>query len=185
MIQKRYKNLINDYQAGCYTKKGFLDALNNDFFGGSGLLVQIHEKDGIVTKWREWLDVRDNDWWVDKCNHRLIASFEFVFDFDGDTREECLEIVNNALSKESLKALNPLVFDTGKGFHAHVWSIEAGKRKQELQKRGKSLGGLFSAFSADSMKGSKRTMIALELQKHWKREKNKKVWDYERARRME
>lgn len=181
-LQRKYNELIDDFRSGNIDKRCFLDTINNLFFGGSGLEVQIMKKDGIATKWKDWFEVRDNDWWVENINQRRIAPCEFVADIDdipeGQDRNEYVEKIVKELK---WRCFDPLVFETGsKGFHLHSFDYEMMKvsdnERRMLQR------ATLKMLKLDPMKIAKRTLIALECTPHWKTGNLKQVWVNERRR---
>jgi len=156
-LQIRYNHLLQDFANQKINKLQFLDELNNSFFGGDGLQVQIHNKDSICTKWRDWLSVRELDWWVQNVNHRSVASCELVL--DAESQEE-MQQANTKLEHLGIKPT--WIFTGSRGFHAHLFSVDLAHFKVEQKKK------ILSFLGVDVAKASHRNMISIEMVEHWK-----------------
>jgi len=156
-LQLNYFDLLQNLQDGRINKKQFLDELSNNFFGGSGLLVQVHNKDGVCTRWRDWQEVRDLDWWVANINHRNIASCELIL--DAESREE-MAYCQYRLSQFGI--IGKWIFTGSRGYHCHLFDNQILKFSTE-QKR-----VMLSFLGVDTQKATNRTMISIELIPHWK-----------------
>lgn len=131
-------------------------------------VLQIHEKEGIITKWRKYseicFDPEDswNKWFLSRVNHRQILPIEVALDLE---KKEQLKPIVKELKKLIVKFY---VFSTGsRGYHIHIFF------NRELTQEEKS--SIIKYFGADEQKSSNRTMIALEFAPHWKSKKIKEL----------
>jgi len=167
-LHQRYVELINDYQSNKIKKKAFLDLLQNNFFGGSGLevcmLKKLPDGDRSSTKWQLWDQVRDSPWWVENINQRRIAPCEIVFDIE---EKELVTAVFEQLDRHNICYLP--FFTGSRGVHAHAFSDELMKINTN------EMRDMLSYLGADIQKASNRTLIALEFAPHWKTGNKKEV----------
>lgn len=164
---KRYLDLCLDLVYNKISHADFLDQLENTFFGGSGLEVQVNEKDGFKTHWLEWQEVRNNDicrverngrrysFQTSRINQRSIAPIELVFDVESE--KEYAE-AKRKLQSYGIRSID--WYTRSRGYHMHIFDPVFLNR--DVKKN------IVSFVGADMNKASKRTLIALEHKKHWK-----------------
>lgn len=164
------------YQEGVRKEKRiFLDLLQEiqpyaSIHGGLEV-SQLDRERNVATRWRPWLEVRDNPHQVANINQRLIGLPEVVFDIDPAQGEDAAAFLKrmfttaNAIRARGLHILG--VFSTGsRGIHIH--SYLPGLQFRGLEQVRKIKLHLLKRFGADVAKATPRCMIALEGERHWK-----------------
>lgn len=159
-------------------KKAFLDLLNNSMpFASKDGNLEVAILDRArqrSSRWRSWWEIRDNQWWIEHANQRLVGLPEVVFDFDpepGETRAEFLARVQDQTKEHTGDGRLLGVFETGsRGAHVHVLvPALVDHPRRELVKK-----WLLKRAGADTQKAADRTMIAMENSEHWKTGKPKR-----------
>lgn len=176
-IQKIYEELFFDFWKGSIDRKAFLDFLYNQF---GNFQVQMHTKDGFISKRRDWLDARENPFFMNDVNHRTPCSCEIIFDIDLPdwlTIEERTQILNMTLRRLSERKIYPLSLYTGKGFHLHWFDDELNRLitlmsgKLTLSSiRDNYIRKIIADVRTDMMMVRGNNTIQLEGVKHWKRD---------------
>lgn len=115
-------------------------------------------------KWKSYLEVQENEKFIEQTNNRSILPNECVIDIE--SKENLSEIIEKV--KRDFEHYS--IYDTGsKGVHIHLWfnaplSVD---EKQRIIKR----------YNGDSQKAGARTLIALDgcNCSHWKTGNPKKI----------
>lgn len=179
-------SFIDSYQD--YIEKGqkrnVLDLLDNclEFDSPDGLQVNFMWKneqgDSCSSKWMGWKAVRDNPWWVERVNNRLIAKQELVLDYDpepNETPESFQQRLKGHLeAHRNYDSKIMGIFSTGsRGSHIHILVpklIFKDNMDRELMK-----AYWIKLNQADPTKAKSRCMIACECGPHWKTGKPKRL----------
>jgi len=161
-------------------KRQVLDILDNSLeFSSPGGHLQVcallkNDDDIKHTTWRYWLDVRDDPWWIEHANNRLIAKIETVLDIDPHTNEPEADFLNR-ITQIELQSLLPRrigdhpigTFSTGsRGIHIHIFRPHYATQPDDMIRIMKMKDILDAG--ADTAKATLRSMIACELAPHWK-----------------
>ena len=155
-------------------KKALLDFLNNAMPyaspDGNLQVAILDQKTGFSSKWKSWWEIRDNTWWVEHINQRLIGLPEIIIDIDPEafqTEEEFKTEIKNIklLKNDMLKVLN--LYNTGsRGIHIHLFYPPL--NNMTIKKRERWKKQFIKKSWGDKQKNADRCMIALEGSKHWK-----------------
>jgi hypothetical protein len=172
-MQTKYKELIEELDAGFIDQKHFLDMLYNHC---GPFKVQKHIQGENPTGWHDWLEARE--WtFCNDFNHRNICACEIVFDVDlpgwlePEERKQLLNMTLRRLNKHY--KIYPLIMDTGKGYHLHYFDMELAsamiKEQNPSAYKQRYAQAILADVRTDMLKWNDKTMIAIECSKHWKR----------------
>jgi len=176
MNQNNYTEIFLEFWNGEITRKGYLDKLYNSF---GPFEVQKHEKDGFISKRRDWLTAREMPFLMNSVNHRTPCGCEVVFDIDLPSwlnHEERLQILRMTVRRLKEHKIYPMAFDTGRGFHLHwmdnelrsLLAILGTKSVQRI--RDEYVSKILKDVRSDMMLVRTNHTIQLEGVKHWKRD---------------
>lgn len=155
-------------------KHALLSYIYYDLNLQQSVYFQVHDKDGLVTKWRHYLEVQSNDWLISKVNHRSILPNEIILDYDGWYAYHWFNLAISQLKKDS--RINAFIAYKDP-MHIHVYIKDLmfmSKVKRQAYRT-----SFIQLYNADSHKNIDRCMIALEFTPHWKRGQVKDVLDWQ------
>lgn len=147
-------------------KRDWLDHRCNSFFYDtpSGTLEVSRLTPDGSTRWRPWLEVRDDTWWAENCNQMSIPHTSLLVDIDpapGETPEAFNQRIEETKA-EILRDGGILLSDCFTGsrgrhleFHILEWANRSRERVRTLR------GLLLQSYNADLAKASPRCMILI------------------------
>lgn len=147
-------------------KRDWLDHRCNSFFYDtpSGTLEVSRLTPDGSTKWRPWLEVRDDLWWVENCNQFSIPHTSLLVDIDPATGErpeafnQRIEETKAAILRDGGVLLNDC-FTGSRGRHLEFHVLEWASLPKERVKEFRQV--LLAHYGADPAKASPRCMILL------------------------
>lgn len=147
-------------------KKAYLDFRNNAYFfdtPSGNMEVAIRTLD-THTQWREWLSVRENQWWVEQCNQMSIPHVNLLVDIDpyeGETPVAFHDRIERA-KRDLISDGGVLISDCHTGsrgrhmeFCVREWATIS-RETVRIHKR-----ALLEYYGADTQKASPRNMILI------------------------
>lgn len=179
-------SFLDNYREYANTsKRDLLDVLNNcwqfDSPTGNLQVAILNKQTGQHSRWVDWFDIRDNPWWVEKVNNRLIGIPELVFDLDPALSETSEQTKMKIPKFAKLINQDPEVtflagYSTGsRGYHLHFMINDFWKYRPPTLTKIKRY--LLEKYKSDIGKAVPRSMIAIEGCPHWKTGNPKKVID--------
>lgn len=156
-------------------KKAYLDNLYYDLGRQTDLYLQIHNKGGVPSKWKHYLDVCDNVGWLLTANHRTPLTSEIILDFDGEEADKRYNEALEYLKKGDKNFQGWRAYDASYHIHLYVPRL----RYLRIVERVKFRREVLRFFDADPQKEIDRCMIQLEHCPHWKRPNTIKALKFE------
>ena len=162
------KSIQNKHIKDIDKKKDYLDWLYNKY--GPFDVMFDFDKDGqkYWSKWRDYLEARENEWFLEKARHRTICNSEVVVDIEDPT---IFDFVINKMNKYGFcyKA-----FSTGsRGYHIHmifpdILFLNDSQRSEIKKQITQFFMPSWLNYNIDLQKHGGRVPIAIEGVPHWK-----------------